>query len=85
MLRPAPFTERKIDAMDALILYALVLLFLVAFTLLVFVFVQKPAISVQAQHNSTSAHGDRVSYGLILAFFVFFSVLTFLVRRGKSP
>jgi hypothetical protein len=46
--------------------------------------VQKPEASVQAQQNSTSAHGDWVSYGLMLAFFVFFSVLTFLVHRGKS-
>jgi hypothetical protein len=84
MLRSAPFTERKIDAMDALILYALVLLFLVTFTLLVFVFVQKPAISVQAQHNGTSAHGDRVSYGVVVAVFVFFVLLTFIIRRGVT-
>ena len=84
MLRAVPFTERKIDAMDALILYALVLLFLVAFTLLVFVFVQKPEVSVQVQQNSTSAHGDRVSYGVVVAVFVFFVLLTFIIRRGVT-
>ncbi len=69
--------------MDALILYGLVLLFLVAFTLLVFLFVGQSEVSSPAQQNSTSMHGNLVSYGLVAAVFVFFVLLTFLVRRGK--
>jgi hypothetical protein len=71
--------------MSILIIYSLVIVFLLAFPLLVLAFVRSPEVSAQKQlENTSKAQVDKVSYGLILAFFVFFSLLTFAIHRGKS-
>ena len=71
--------------MSTWILYGLVIIFLLAFPLLVLAFVQSPEASTQEQKDSASStHIDKVSYGLALAFFVFFSLLTFAIQRRKG-
>jgi len=71
--------------MSILIIYSLVIVFLLAFPLLVLVFVQSPEVATQKQlENTSKGHVDKVSYGLILAFFVLFALLTFALHRGKS-
>jgi hypothetical protein len=77
--------ERRIYAMSIWILYGLVIVFLLAFPLLVLASVQSPKASVQEQKDSAStAHIDKVSYGLALAFLVLFSLLTFAIQRRKG-
>jgi hypothetical protein len=71
--------------MSIWILYGLVIIFLLAFPLLVLALVQAPESSTEKQKESSSmTHIDKVSYGLALAFFVLFSLLTFAIHRSKS-
>ena len=66
------------------LLYGLVIIFLLAFPLFVLAFVQSPEGAAQEQKDNVSAARiDKVSYGLVLAFFVIFSLLTFVVQRKK--
>jgi hypothetical protein len=71
--------------MSIWIIYGLVIIFLVAFPLLVLAFVQAPEASTQVeQSNISTMQVEKVSYGLVLAFFVLFALLTFVVRRNNS-
>ncbi len=71
--------------MSIWILYGLVIIFLLAFPLLVLAFVRSPEVPAQEQKDSKSTtHIDKVSYGLMLAFFVLFSLLTFAIQRRKG-
>lgn len=71
--------------MSIWILYGLVIIFLVAFPLLVLAFVQAPEVSTQAQPGGISTmRVEKVSYGLVLAFFVLFALLTFAIHRNNS-
>ena len=71
--------------MSIWIIYGLVIVFLLAFPLFVLAFVQGPEASIQAQQSSIStARVEKVSYGLMLAFFVLFALLTFVIRRNNS-
>ncbi|MBA2395850.1 MAG: hypothetical protein H0V70_24240 [Ktedonobacteraceae bacterium] len=71
--------------MSIWIIYGLVIVFLLAFPLFVLAFVQAPEASTQVQQgNVSTARVDKLSYGLVLAFFVLFALLTFVVRRNNS-
>ena len=71
--------------MSILIIYSLIIVFLLAFPLLVLVFVRSPEGSALARPSDTNtARSNGIAYGLLLAFFVFFALLTFAIRRGKS-
>jgi hypothetical protein len=71
--------------MSVWIIYSLVIVFLLAFPLLVLTFVRSSETSAQKQQNNASTvYVDKVSYGLVLAFFVFFSLLTLAIHRSKS-
>jgi Na+-driven multidrug efflux pump len=71
--------------MSIWIIYSLVIVFLLAFPLLVLAFVRSPEASAQMGSNDTNtAKSNGIAYGLLLAFFVFFTLLTFALQRGKS-
>ncbi len=71
--------------MEIWIVYSLVIVFLVAFPLLVLSFAQQPDVSSQIQRNTTdTAKINAIAYGLVVAFFVLFSLLAFAINKGKS-
>jgi hypothetical protein len=77
--------REEICTMSIWIIYSLVIVFLLAFPLLVLAFVRSPEASVQASSNDTNtARSNGIAYGLLLAFFVLFALLTFALQRGKS-
>jgi hypothetical protein len=71
--------------MSVWIIYSLVIVFLLAFPLLVLVFARSPEASVQASSNDTNtAKSNGIAYALLLAFFVLFALLTLVLQRGKG-
>jgi hypothetical protein len=77
--------REEIHVMSVWIIYGLVIIFLLAFPLLVLAFVRSPEASVQASSNDTNtARSNGIAYGLLLAFFVLFALLTFVLQRGKG-
>ena len=71
--------------MSIWIIYSLVIVFLLAFPFLVLTFVRPSETSGQTESNDTNtAKSNGIAYGLLLAFFVFFALLTFTLQRGKG-
>jgi hypothetical protein len=71
--------------MSIWIIYSLIIVFLLAFPLLVLAFVRSPDVSAPAGSNDTNTtKSNGIAYGLLFAFFVFFALLTFALQRGKS-
>ena len=71
--------------MSIWILYSLVIIFLLAFPLLVLTSVQAPEESAPMKQNNTNTiKSAGIAYVLILTFFVFLALLTFVIQRGKS-
>jgi hypothetical protein len=70
--------------MSIWIIYGLVIVFLLAFPLLVLALVQSPGASAQKQPGSSSTALGKVSYGAVATLLVLFVVLTFAVHRNKA-